>query len=266
MKRLFCLILSILIAASLTVLPAGAADSGKLTITDNGVVIAEVEVGSVFIYHVGLNTAGHMITSGEGELRFDSGYVAPVAYGPVRKDGSVDRSAYSFAPRVYSTSLVVNYDITDRVYYNFARYAGIDAFDDGNENYFKIRFQALKPGRTEIHHYIKNMADQTGGDTIRLFRQDRPNQQLDPMPYTLTSVETAAGYIGDADGDCSISVPDATFIQMLTAGKPMAYQLTSADANADGSVDLRDALAVLRYKAGIATNTAIGEWVFLTEQ
>ena len=58
---------------------------------------------------------------------------------------------------------------------------------------------------------------------------------------------------------------DATFVQRLTAGVGSDYNAVSADVDKNGEVNLRDALNILRYKAGVATDTQIGEWVFESE-
>lgn len=268
MKRLLCLLLTLLtLAAVLTAYPASAADDPQvLTVTDEGRVLAEVEVGNQFIYNVGLFTDSYSVTNGQGELRYDGDYVKLVAYGPLYRDGSANVNAYSFAERVNNSSLVANYDIANRVYYNFAKGTpGIGSFGV-SDHYFKIRFQAIAPGTVEIRHIMTNLATRVNGEPLRLFNLGIPNRQLDPVPYTLSSAEPAVAFIGDADGDYELSVMDATFIQYLTAGRAADYSMTNTDVNTDGAVNLRDALQILRYKAGMATDTSVGEWIFESEQ
>ena len=261
MKKLFCLILSALIlisAISAAAVSAGAASAGKLIITDEGRKLGEVEVGNEFIFSVGISTGDRPLINGQGTVSFDSSYVAYVDYG------DPDRDSYSFPEKIINTGLVTNYTSAG-IYYNFSKYSGIEGFSSTKEHYFKARFKALAPGTTEIRHIMEVMTARDGSDTVRLFYKGKANEQIDPIPYSISSIEASTAYIGDANGDYEISVLDATYIQMITAGKNLDYKLINADVNNDGVITLRDALIIQRYKAGISVLGNIGEWIFESE-
>ena len=134
-----------------------------------------------------------------------------------------------------------------------------------DQHYFKARFKAVAPGTTDVRHIMEVMTAREGDETIRLFYKGKANEQIDPIPYSISSIEASTAYIGDANGDYDISVLDATYIQMITAGKNLDYKLMNADVNTDGAVTLKDALIIQRYKAGIAVLGSIGEWIFESE-
>lgn len=278
MKRILSLILIMtLIASVFTVfsLDTAAEDvdlddtgaNGKLTITCRRQVIGEVEVGSEFIYHVALNSGDYSVMVGEGQLRYDDSFATIVEHGDVRSDGSINMNAYSFPTRIRNSNLVTNYfDQKNVAYYNFSKFAGISAFTE-DDHFFKIRMKAIAPGTVEIRHYAKCFYHGTGpSNMIKLIYDDFGNNQLDPIPYTVCTVEPAIGYVGDADNDYELTVMDATRIQRLTAGDHLYYKTLSADSNSDGTVNLLDALNILRYHAGLPTKGQIGEWIFESEQ
>ena len=220
MKRLLCVLLIVALAASmLTVFSLNAsAAGGTLTVTSQGEVLGEVEVGNEFIYNVAFSSAGYTVASGQGVVNYDSRYAQFVEYGPLKSDGSINMSAYSFPPRIYNSSLASNFtDQNNEILFNFSRISGVGTFTE-DDHFFKVRFKAVAPGTVDI-----------------------------------------------SDGDYNVTVMDATFVQLLTAGVDSAYNPINTDVNNDGAVDLRDALAILRYKSGVSTDTQIGEWIFTSE-
>lgn len=274
MKRILSLvIIAALIASVFTVfslntaaedvdLDATGADN-KLVITCRRQVLGEVEVGSEFIYNVGLNTAGYPVTIGEGQLRYDDKYVQIVEHGEKRSDGSINMNAYSFPTKIRNTNLVTNYfQYKNTAFYNFNKFAGVSAFTE-DDHFFKIRMKAIAPGTVEIWHYAKCFYS---GLNTKLIYDDKGNDQLDPIPYTIRTIEPAAGYVGDANGDYQLSVLDASYIQRVMAGEKLSYNSVSADTNSDGTVNILDAMNILRYHAGLQTKGKIGEWLFASEQ
>ena len=218
--------------------------------------------GNEFIYNVAFSSAGYTVASGQGVVNYDSRYAQFVEYGPLKSDGSINMSAYSFPPRIYNSSLASNFtDQNNEILFNFSRISGVGTFTE-DDHFFKVRFKAVAPGTVDISFNAQALATPS---MLRLIRFNKPNQQLDPIPYILTTVEPSVGYVGDADGDYNITVMDATFVQLLTAGVDSAYNPINTDVNNDGAVDLRDALAILRYKSGVSTDTQIGEWIFTSE-
>ncbi|MBQ3330519.1 MAG: hypothetical protein IJG87_04995 [Ruminococcus sp.] len=267
MKKLLCILLTVAVAASSLAafsLSASAA-GGKLTVTSKGEVLGEVEVGNEFIYNVAFNSGGNSVLAGEGSIYFNSEYVQLVEHGAVRNDGTVNMTAYSFPQRLRNTNLITNFfGQDDEILYNFSKISGVGAFTEA-DHFFKVRFKAIKAGTVDISHDAKVLYTRVNNKSVNLIYHNKPNNQLDPIPYIIPTVEPSIGLVGDADGDYNLTVMDATFIQRLTAGVDAAYHAVSADVDNSGSVDLRDALNILRCKAGIATDTQIGEWLFASE-
>ena len=224
---------------------------------------AEVEVGSEFIYHVALDSAGYNVSMGEGQLRYDNRYVKIVEHGEKRPDGSIDMNTYSFPTRIRNSNLITNYfGEKNTAYYNFSKHSGVGTFTD-DQHYFKVRMKALKAGTVDIWHYSVKFSS---GLFTSLITDDISNKQLDPIPYTIRTVEPAQGYVGDADGDWDLTIMDATYLQRISAGENLTYNEVSTDADSDGKVDLLDSLNVLRYHAGKQTKGKVGEWIFASEQ
>lgn len=274
MKRILSLvIITALIASVFTVfsLNTAAADvdlgdtgaDNTLTITCRRQVLGEVEVGSEFIYQVALDSAGYNVSLGEGQLRYDDNYVKIVEYGEKRSDGSINMNAYSFPTRIRNSNLITNYfGEKNTAFYNFAKHSGVGTFTD-DQHYFKVRMKALKAGTVDIWHYSVKFSS---GLFTSLITDDISNKQLDPIPYTIRTVEPAQGFVGDADGDWNLTIMDATYLQRISAGENLTYNEVSADADSDGKVDLLDSLNVLRYHAGKQTKGKVGEWIFASEQ
>lgn len=271
MKKILSLVLIVTVIASMLAvfsLHTSAADSKTLTITCRGETLAEVPVGSEFIFRVGINSGGYTVNSADGEVRYDSNYVQVVEHGTTRSNGQVDMNAYSFPTSILNTSLMSNFTETkNQILYNFVKfYNGIGVYSDVNAHYFKVRFKAIAPGTTEVKHYFHALYHIEGKENLRLIYNTKPNDKLDPIPYSVETAEPAAGYVGDADGDWQLTVMDATFIQYLSAGRDSTYNPVSADVNGDGEVNLRDALNLLRYRAKMNYDGKVGEWIFLSEQ
>ena len=274
MKRILSLVvITALIASVFTVFSLNTAaedvdlgDTGAdntLTITCRRQVLGVVEVGSEFIYQVALDSAGYTVSAGEGQLRYDDSYVKIVEHGEKRSDGSINMNAYSFPTRIRNSNLITNYfGEKNTAYYNFSKYSGVGTFTD-DQHYFKVRMKALKAGTVDIWHYSVKFSS---GLFTSLIKDDAGNKQLDPIPYTIRTVEPAQGYVGDADGDWNLTIMDATYLQRISAGENLTYNEVSADADSDGKVDLLDSLNVLRYHAGKQTKGKVGEWIFASEQ
>lgn len=269
MKRILSIILIVaLIACVFTAFPVNtsAAANDKLIITCRKQIIGEVAVGNEFIYKVALNTAGYSPVVGEGQLRYNDSFATIVEHGTTRSDGSINMNAYSFPARIRNSNLITNYfDQKNVAYYNFAKFSGVGAFTE-DDHYFKIRMKAIAPGTVEIRHYTKSLYARSSSENIKLIYDDIGNTQLDTIPYTVCSVEPAAGYVGDADNDYELTVMDATRIQRIVAGESINFILLSADSNSDGTLNLLDALNILRYHSGKPTQGKIGEWIFESEQ
>ena len=274
MKRILSLaVIAALIASVFTVFSLNTAaedvdlgDTGAdntLTITCRRQVLGEVEVGSEFIYQVALDSAGYDVSVGEGQLRYDDRYVKIVEHGEKRSDGSINMNAYSFPTRIRNSNLITNYfGEKNTAFYNFSKYSGVGTFTD-DQHYFKVRMKALKAGTVDIWHYSVKFSS---GLFTSLITDDISNKQLDPIPYTIRTVEPAQGFVGDADGDWDLTIMDATYLQRISAGEDLTYNEVSADADSDGKVDLLDSLNVLRYHAGKQTKGKVGEWIFASEQ
>lgn len=274
MKRILSLaVIAALIASVFTVFSLNTAaedvdlgDTGAdntLTITCRRQVLGVVEVGSEFIYQVALDSAGYDVSVGEGQLRYDDSYVKIVEHGEKRSDGSINMNAYSFPTRIRNSNLITNYfGEKNTAYYNFSKHSGVGTFTD-DQHYFKVRMKALKAGTVDIWHYSVKFSS---GLFTALITDDISNKQLDPIPYTIRTVEPAQGFVGDADGDWNLTIMDATYLQRISAGENLTYNEVSADADSDGKVDLLDSLNVLRYHAGKQTKGKVGEWIFASEQ
>ena len=185
MKKVICLMIAVILVFSLTVCHASAADNedaGVLTGTDDGRVLAQGPVGSVFLYNVGLCAGEPKIQNGSGELHFDSAFAQPVEYGPLRSDGTVNREAYCFPKSIRGASLVANFNMENQIKYNFAKMNGFETFNDVDKHYFKMRFKAVAPGTVEIKHKFYTLYSYDNGQTIRLYFLYKANQQLDQIP------------------------------------------------------------------------------------
>ena len=270
MKKLICIMLVLILAASAFICcPVSAAgSSGTLTVTDSGKTLVTVKVGSEFIYRVGINCGDRLIYSGQGYVTYNNKYLSVVEYGPADSKGNIDMDAYCFPTSIQNTSLVTNYFITaNKIQYNYTSpKKGVAVFDDENAHYFKIRFKATAAGTVDINHVIQVLTTKVNGSNLRIFTDGVANKQLDPVPFQVTSAEAPTALVGDADGDYEVTVMDATFIQRVTAGKKASYEIANTDVNSDGDVNLKDALIIRRYKAGLSNPEQVGEWIYESEK
>ena len=79
------------------------------------------------------------------------------------------------------------------------------------------------------------------------------NAQLTPMEFAVQNAEwqVIERIAGDTNGDGSLDLKDAvTLIRGIVGGWGVTVVDVNADVNADGSVDLRDATLIVRYLAG----------------
>ena len=76
------------------------------------------------------------------------------------------------------------------------------------------------------------------------------------------SASAESGYIrGDADGDSSVTVLDATVIQRVLAELPVnSFNEKAADVNNNG-LDIMDATSIQRFLAELGNPNQIGETV-----
>ena len=173
MRRFLCLFIFILLCIAVFV-PAAAADSDTLTITDSGKVLAEVKVGSVFLYRVGLFTGQHTLINGEGEIRYDKSLLQPLAYGDPTPEG------YSFEGRLADASAVVNItDVPGTVYYNFSQVTGIEGYGSTDEPYLRLRFKVLAGGTTELNHLMQTLTARDNKNTFyKLFQNGKASDPV----------------------------------------------------------------------------------------
>ncbi len=66
--------------------------------------------------------------------------------------------------------------------------------------------------------------------------------------------------LGDVDGDGSVTITDATFIQRVVAGLPISTEFNErlADADEDGEITITDATFIQRWLVGLDSNPNIG--------
>lgn len=265
MKKILSLILAVaLITSVCTVFSLNtAAANNMLTITCRGKVIGQVEVGNQFIYHVAMNSSGNTVSVGEAQLRYDDRYVKIVEYGEKTSTGKINMNGYSFPSRIRNSNLVTNFFGQKNVaLYNFSKYSGVGSFTD-SDHFFKVRMKALAPGTVEIRYYAKCFYS---GLSKQLIYDDVGNEKINPVPHTVSSIEPSLGCVGDADHNGEFNVLDATYVQRITAGSDLNYTMLGADSNSDGTVDLLDALNILRCYSGLKTQGNVGQWLYESEK
>ncbi len=88
-----------------------------------------------------------------------------------------------------------------------------------------------------------------------------PNFYVYDIPEPATKpTKPATGKVGDADGDNTIAVTDATAIQRHCANLAVtSFNADAADADGDGTITVVDATQIQRYCANLSTTTNIGE-------
>jgi hypothetical protein len=86
------------------------------------------------------------------------------------------------------------------------------------------------------------------GGALMIEPNDEGHERKDPTEFTWTIEQGAPQYqVGDVNGDGSVDIADAVAVLKATAGNPV---LGDADVNGDGTVDIADAVAVLKITAG----------------
>ena len=80
----------------------------------------------------------------------------------------------------------------------------------------------------------------------------------------MCTIACAAGVrLGDADGDESVTIIDATAIQRNLAGLPMinGFSKLASDVNGNGEIEITDATYIQRWLAALDTPYTIDEFV-----
>lgn len=76
------------------------------------------------------------------------------------------------------------------------------------------------------------------------------------------SASSATVICGDADGDGTITIMDATCIQRVLAELPVSsFSLQGADINASGGIDITEATMIQRWLADMETTYPIGDQI-----
>lgn len=257
MKKFLSIILILILAASVLILPTHADDTDDaLIVTVNGANPTRIAVGNEFIIRVGLCASDKKLINGQAKMTYDE---SVVSFVPALGEEE-DVESYCFPMTIYNAGLVLNAEWDGLIYYNFSRITGVSVFNNTDKLFAKFRFKATAAGETDITHIIEYMKDV---DDRVIYYGCEPSPEL--KPYTAITLEPSYGCIGDADGDFNVTVMDVTAMQRAAAGVDFAYDPEIADLNSDGSVSLKDALAVCRYLADIATPYPIGKRLFLSE-
>ncbi len=224
---------------------------------------------------------GTPATSTAGIYWWDSGVADPTAwigYLPSGKDESDPNVYYADVPQAATTIIWNNavdggMDDTLPIYYCAAQSVNIGCeyydpdespnYPDGTDSFDNmiyvidpdlISINELSLKQTcggEWYYYYGNgcygfTKDGTVADCLRDDHYDENGKHVgndDPKPQVL---------LGDADLDGTVSVMDATEIQMFAAGKKelSAEALAAADADQDGNVSVMDATEIQMFAAG----------------
>jgi len=262
MKRLISIVLTIvMIAAAVSALHVTTDAAVKyLTITGNGQNPVKVAVGNEIIFNVGLYAGEKNILDGQGYVEYDNKYVSFVPYTAYNKvSGEYDIDAYSFPSKIVSCGLVLNADVENHLLYNFTHAKKVDVFNDVNKHYAKFHFKAIAAGTTDISHVIEHMID---SDENRVFYHNVAQEGTGA--YTVITIEPSNGMVGDANGDFSVDIMDATYMQMAAAGSATC-SLNTSDLTGDNAVSLKDALYMRKYLAGKVKNDKIKAYLFTSE-
>ena len=120
----------------------------------------------------------------------------------------------------------------------------------------RIKYDVLDTSITNIYYFphsekIGFYGEQEGRTVVTA---SIPGQQID---FDII-VKDCLFYSGDADGDDTVDITDATVIQRVAADIPVAvYADYLADVNKDNSVTILDATIIQRHLAGIPTDTDV---------
>ncbi|MBQ0098062.1 MAG: hypothetical protein KBS62_03915 [Oscillospiraceae bacterium] len=263
MKKFISLLLCGLMVISLTIAsvsPVFAAETASITV--DGKAPVSINVGDVFEYVFCLNASQEKIVNGEAKTTYTSEcleLIEEYAYDSTNKEYSVD--AYMF-PLTYTKSLVYNTAYTGQILFNFTAARGAAFFDNDNCIFIRAKFRVTDSGDGEISTGIKYMQDTTGE---KIFNNWVPKSQSIKMIGNTSKGRTFM--IGDSNASSSITVSDATEIQLFVAQKQVSktFDKIAADANRDGSLSITDAT---QLQLSIANKTVpkyyrIGGWDFV---
>lgn len=261
MKRLLSLLLSLMLVIGILAsagVYASAADN-MLTVTLYDGSSVSVPVGKEILLTTHLDAGPSKLVNCQAYIAYDSNCLSVVPYGTVSSTGKINITKYSF-PLVTGGSIASNLDRTDGVYYNFSSADGIVALTGKNTMLSRFRFKATAPGKTTIGTVIEYMLND---DDVRVYYDSVPDPDLNPVLWD--TIEVSEFVHGDADADYEVSIRDITTIQKICAGMDISYDVDAADANDDGTVTLRDAVALRKYLAGSLTDTKIATSYYASE-
>ncbi len=265
MKKFISLLLCGLMVISLTVASVSTAFAAETaSITVDGKSPVSTNVGDVFEYVFCLNASTEKIVNGEAKTIYTSEcleLIEEYAYDATNREYSVD--AYMF-PLTYTKSLVYNTAYTGQILFNFSAARGAAFFDNDNCIFIRAKFRVIDSGDAEISTAIRYMQDTTDE---KLFANWVPTKQGIKMIGNTSKGKTFM--IGDSNASKSITVSDATEIQLYVAQKysqvSKSFDTIAADANRDGSLSITDAT---QLQLSIANKTVpkyyrIGGWDFV---
>ena len=75
----------------------------------------------------------------------------------------------------------------------------------------------------------------------------------------LSAVSASARYLGDVNGDGSITISDVSKLINIVLGKDNDYEPLYADVNQDGTIDVRDVAAIVSILLGNSEPVEVGE-------
>lgn len=99
-------------------------------------------------------------------------------------------------------------------------------------------------------------------DTTEEPTTDEPATTEEPTTDAPNTTNPVTTYIfGDANGDGTVNIKDATYLQRYLAGFESLSdtQLKISDVNGDGTVNIKDVTVIQRYLAGLPAPAGIGE-------
>ena len=262
MKRFLCVLLVLFaVSASTTGIAVFAEEppnnENVLYVSANGGDPVAVEVGNEFIFFVGVDAGDVKLINCQAEMEYDSDLVSFVPHTAGEYD---EVEAYSFPNAIYSAGVVFYTGEIGAIRYNFSRVSGVAVYNNTDKLFARFRFKAIAPGYTDISYVIRYMMDL---NERRIFYNSEPCGEFDPT--VAVKIEPSEGLIGDADGDYDVSIYDVTYLQRISAGFDLQYDLKTADVSEDGAASLKDAMSLRRYLAGFPTADHTGTWLFASE-
>lgn len=97
--------------------------------------------------------------------------------------------------------------------------------------------------------YTNNAAPGTATVSVNVAVKNGKTYTL-ARTFTITGDAGAERLPGDADGNKGVSVTDAIALLRYLAGEKVSINLSNANVNGDGQVDVKDVLRILQYDAG----------------